>query len=80
MCVSVDKISQDIKSIQPINFIFGGSLSCDPRKKPLDFEKNRPGVRVALRGSKFGPNDKRYEKNFQEAITPKRCQVPFRHD
>ncbi len=41
------------------NFIFGEGLSSDPGRKPFDFEKNCPGVRVGLGGSKFGPNDKR---------------------
>ena len=39
VCVTVRVCGQDIsKSSQPMNFIFGGSLPCDPRKKPLDFE------------------------------------------
>ena len=51
--------------------------------KPFDFEKNHPGVRVGEGwwgggwglGSKFGPNDKRQEKNFRVAITPERCKL-----
>ena len=34
------KLSQ--KSIQPINFIFGGSIPSDPGKKWLDSEKHLP--------------------------------------
>ena len=68
VCVCVSEClwtrSDDIsKSIQSINFIFGGSLPCGPRKKPLGFEKKN---RIALGygwawggGAKFGPNDKR---------------------
>ncbi len=42
VCLSV--CVQDIsKSMEPINFIFGGGLPSDPRRKRLDFEKNRPG-------------------------------------
>ncbi len=54
--VCVQNISKNIESI---NFIFGGGLPSDTRRKPFDFEKNRPGVRVGLGGSKFGPNDNR---------------------
>ena len=43
VCVRYQNIS---KNIEPINFIFGGSLPCDPGRKPFDFEKNPPGVRV----------------------------------
>ncbi len=73
-CVSVKKIS---KNIQPISSIFGGSLPCDPGRKPFNFEKNRPGVRVGVGvGSKFGPNDKRFMKLFFEWLsTPKRCKL-----
>ncbi len=42
MCVSITKIT---KKIEPIKFIFGGSLPSDPGRKPFDFEKNRPRVR-----------------------------------
>ncbi len=74
VCLCVCVCGQDIsKSIQPINFIIGGSLPCDPGKKPLDFEKNRQGVRVGLGGG-GGSNDKRWEKKFRVAITPKRCK------
>ncbi len=24
--------------MEPINFVFGGNLPCDPKRKPLDFE------------------------------------------
>ncbi len=57
VCVSVTKISQ--KNIESIKFIFGGSLPSDPERKPIDFEKNLPGVRVGVGGLKYGPNDKR---------------------
>ncbi len=45
VCVYV--CSQDVSNkIYPINFILGGSLPSDAETKWLDFEKNRPGVRV----------------------------------
>ena len=40
------------KNIEPIDFIFGGGLPSDTRRKPFDFEKNRPGVRVGLGGGR----------------------------
>ncbi len=43
LSVSVQNIS---KNIDLINIIFGGDLPSDTRRKRLDFEKNRPGVRV----------------------------------
>ena len=55
-CVHQQYIS---KSIEPINFIFGEGLFSDPGRKPFEFEKNCPGVRVGVEGSKFGPNHKR---------------------
>ncbi len=40
LSMSVNKISKKILNrIQPIYFIFGESLPCDPGRKPLDFEK-----------------------------------------
>ena len=72
MCVCETVCEQNIsKNIDSINFIFGGGLPSDPRRKPFDFDKNRPGVRVRVcvcvcgggsgggGSSKFGPNDKR---------------------
>ncbi len=72
LCVSWQNIS---KNIEPINFIFGGSLSSNSGKKPFDFEQNCPGVMGGWEeGGEFGPRmirDRR--KNFRVAMTPKRC-------
>ena len=54
--VSVSKISQKILN-RSTSFLAG--LPSDPGRKPFDFEKYHPGVRVGVGGSKFGPNDKR---------------------
>ncbi len=40
-CVCGQNIS---KSIEPDNFIFGGSLPSDPGRKPFNFEKKRQGL------------------------------------
>ena len=53
VCVRFQNIQ---KNVEPINFIFGGSLPSNPWRKPFDFEKNHRGVRVGVEGSKFGPN------------------------
>ncbi len=52
--VSLFKISKE--KIESINFIFGGDLPSDTRKKPFDFEKNRPRVRVGLKVVVVGRN------------------------
>ncbi len=40
-----------------------------PREETFRFrKKNLPRVRVGVGGSKFGPNSKKYEKNFRLAI------------
>ncbi len=61
VCVCVCPFTKYLKKFKPINFIFGGGLPSDPGRKPFDFDKNRPGVRVGVCGGgvKFGPNDKR---------------------
>ncbi len=57
VCLSMCKTTW--KNTEPVNFIFGGGLPSDPGRKPFDFEKYRPGVRMGVGGPKFGPNDKR---------------------
>ncbi len=64
LCVHVCICQQNIsKNIEPINFVFGGSLPSDPGRKPFYFEKILPwgkGVCVCVGGgSNFAPNDKR---------------------
>ncbi len=46
VCVPVNKNTSS--SIEPMNFIFGGSLPADLGKKWLDFEEIRPGVMVGV--------------------------------
>ncbi len=62
VCVSVTKIS---KKIEPINFIFGGGLPSDPGRKPFDFEKNLPGVRVGLGGRNLSLMIRHRRKYFE---------------
>ena len=59
MCVRVQPVQNISTNIEPINFIFSGSLPSDPVRKLFDFEINHPGVRVGVGCPKFGPNDKR---------------------
>ncbi len=77
LCLSVCLLAKYVKNIEPINFVFGGSLPSNSRKKPFDFEQNCPGVMGGRGGGgKFGPimiRDRR--KNFRVAITPKRCEL-----
>ncbi len=54
-CVCVCLFAKYLKKYEPINFIFGGGLPSDPGRKPFDFEKNRPGVRVGVRGVEIWP-------------------------
>ncbi len=64
LSVCLCKISKK-KNIEPINFIFGGGLPSDPKRKPFYLGKNRAGVRVigwwCGGGGVFeiGPKDKR---------------------
>ncbi len=83
--MSVTIISK--KNIEPINFLFGESLS-DPGRKTFDFEKNCPGVRVCVcvcvcvggwgvgGGGGWGVRNLalmiRDRRNVRVAITPKR--------
>ncbi len=51
MCVCFQYVS---KNIEPINFIFGGSLPSDPGRRPFDFEKS-PWGKGGYGGSKIWP-------------------------
>ncbi len=76
LCVSVCPLAKYLKKIEPIYFIFGGSLPSDTGRKPLEFEKKKktpPGKGGCA--SKFLPNIQRLEKIL--AITPKWWE--FRH-
>ncbi len=66
LCVCLSVCVQDIsKNIKPIDFIFGGGLPSHPRRKRLDFEQNRPGVRVGLGEQTFGPMIRDSDKIFK---------------
>ena len=67
VCVSINKISQKIL-VEAFLLTQGGN------------KNNRPGLKVCVcvwggGGLKFGLNDKRQEKHFRVAITPKRSEL-----
>ena len=72
VCVSINKIHVSKKTIETINFIFGGGLPCEPVRTPFNFERNCPGVRVDVWGGgggpKFGRNDKELDRFFFERL------------
>ncbi len=81
-CVRVQNIYKILKSTSTINFIFGGSLPCDPGRTHLILKKKKhhPEVRVGVGRPRVGvvrfrPNDKRWEHNFWVTIIAKRWET-----